>query len=189
MQATLKSDIDERQFWFGIHAGKSFRLIRPSILPSGYWEAILLFPEGERHIPINFIESIKEDGILSLNVEYLSKPKPKKISSDKNNGGSTSYYDLPLPQAERILFLINSPNLSAEEKVKEILSLCPQTINDLIEFKNMMPWQHEVIKSCYAIKERAKKGEGSEERELNKQVYYINRRRKQLGLPVYKLED
>lgn len=111
------------------------------------------------------------------------------MSSEKNNGGSTSYYDLPIPCKEELKNIISDNSISITKRLEQILSLCPQTINDLIEFKNMLPWQHEVIKSCYAINERAKKEGGSEERELNKQVYYINRRRKQLGLKLYKLED
>jgi hypothetical protein len=66
-----------------------------------------------------------------------------------NNGGKTSYYDVP-PETK--------------------------TLNDLIEHKNMFPFQHEIFKACYALKERALKGGNSSiERELNKIIYYANR--------------
>lgn len=70
------------------------------------------------------------------------------ISKGKNNGGETDYYALP-------------------EGCK--------TLNDLIEYKSMQPWQHEVIKAVYALDERAKKNGGSRIREINKIIYYANR--------------
>jgi hypothetical protein len=70
----------------------------------------------------------------------------------KNNGGATSYYDVPK----------NS-----------------KTLNDLIEHKNMAFWRGEAFKALYALEERATRSNdasSSEERELNKVIYYCNRR-------------
>jgi hypothetical protein len=67
-----------------------------------------------------------------------------------NNGGTTSYYDVP-------------------EGAK--------TLNDLIEYKEMPFWLGELFKAAYALQERAARSENaSEERELNKIIYYANRR-------------
>lgn len=75
--------------------------------------------------------------------------------SKENNGGKTSYYDTPNGN---------------------------QTLNDLIEYKKMKPWQHEVFKACYALEERGQKinPENPLEgmlREINKMEYYIERGR------------
>ena len=85
---------------------------------------------------------------------------PEPEDSTKNNGGTTSYYDVP-------------------EGAK--------TLNDLIEHKRMLPWQHEVMKACYALRERAAKatdGSSSEIREINKIIYYANR-----GLELARKQD
>jgi len=66
-----------------------------------------------------------------------------------NNGGKTSYYDLPIN---------------------------PTTLDDLIEFKKMPFWQGNIFKATYALTERALRGGGSEIRELNKIIYYAERR-------------
>ena len=74
----------------------------------------------------------------------------------QNNGGRTNYYDIP-------------------EGAK--------TLNDLIEHKDMRFWQGECLKAIYALTDRAARatdGSSSEERELNKVVYYANRRLTQL---------
>jgi hypothetical protein len=102
---------------------------------------------------------------------------------EENNGGKTGYYDLPLPDREVIEYLIRADlKLSAETNLErvanKIIALLPQTLNDLIEFKQMQPWQHEVFKATYALNERAlknpKKG-SSKLREVNKILYYANR--------------
>ena len=75
----------------------------------------------------------------------------------QNNGGRTNYYDIP-------------------EGAK--------TLNDLIEHKDMRFWQGECMKAIYALTDRAARardGSSSEERELNKIIYYANRRLAQLG--------
>jgi len=102
--------------------------------------------------------------------------------SSENNGGKTNYYDLPLPDREtlnRILLEFhNGQGLTRdiENTLEAILVLCPQTLNDLIEYKQMQPWQHEVFKATYALHERAKKSKSySIEREINKIIYYANR--------------
>ena len=74
-----------------------------------------------------------------------------------NNGGKTSYYDIP-----------------AE----------PTTLNDLIEYKKMPFWQGEMFKALYALEARATRasdGTSSEVRELNKIIYYAHRRLKILA--------
>ena len=72
------------------------------------------------------------------------------IDAAMNNGGATSYYDIP-------------------EGAK--------TLNDLIEYKEMPFWLGELFKAAYALPERATRSDNaSEERELNKIIYYANRR-------------
>jgi len=100
----------------------------------------------------------------------------------ENNGGKTSYYDLPLPDRETLNRILldfhNGQGLTRdiENTLEAILALCPQTLNDLIEYKQMQPWQHEVFKACYAMEARAKRGKSfSKEREINKIIYYANR--------------
>jgi hypothetical protein len=69
----------------------------------------------------------------------------------QNNGGKTSYYDVPSDA---------------------------NTLNDLVEYKQMYPFQYEIFKASYALKERATRatdGTSSLERELNKIIYYAER--------------
>jgi hypothetical protein len=105
----------------------------------------------------------------------------------EENGGKTRYYDLPKPDLNLLEKLLKQYIISDDPDtdetfmlVMEICKLVPQTLNDLIEFKEMKPWQHEVMKACYAINERAKKNGGSELREINKIIYYAQRRKNQL---------
>lgn len=103
----------------------------------------------------------------------------------KDNGGTTGYFDLPLPNRELIVKAIESIDFSSIDlsmdivkTVNYIILLCPQTLNDLIEYKNMQPWQHEVFKACYALEERAIRatdGSSSRLREINKMEYYVGR--------------
>ena len=99
--------------------------------------------------------------------------------SSENNGGTTNYYDLPLPDKGIVLDIlieVSEGSLNPIEATNRILALCPQTLNDLIEFKQMKPYQHEIFKACYAMEERAKRGKfASIEREINKIIYYANR--------------
>jgi hypothetical protein len=99
----------------------------------------------------------------------------------KNNGGTTDYYEIPRPELAAIIALLHNWNgKDFATLASDIRELFPQTLNDIIEFKNMKPWQHEVMKATYAIDARAKKNGGSELRELNKILYYTNRRKQQL---------
>lgn len=101
----------------------------------------------------------------------------------ENNGGKTGYYDLPLPDKEKLEQLlvsylgeIPSARIHISSMVLQIVELCPQTLNDLIEHKQMVPWQHEVFKATYALHERAKKSKVySVVREINKIIYYAGR--------------
>jgi hypothetical protein len=80
----------------------------------------------------------------------------------RNNGGSTDYYDLP-PKAT--------------------------TLSDLIEHKKMEHGIGEMFKATYALKERAERtsdANSSEIRELNKIIWFANRRITQLGGNVIK---
>lgn len=101
--------------------------------------------------------------------------------NSKNNGGTTSYYDLPRPRLidiEELIKLAVSRDISVENVAAAIDSLIPSTLNDLIEYKDMKPWQHEMFKSLYAMNERAARssdGSSSITRELNKQQYYLDR--------------
>lgn len=119
---------------------------------------------------------------------FSSKPaEPINILKPKgaeNNGGKTGYYDLPLPDINdicKILQGIQEGNATIFQAANAVINLCPQTLNDLIEYKNMKPWQHEVFKACYAIEERALKNGASLEREVNKILYYAGR-----GLEIVK---
>ena len=76
--------------------------------------------------------------------ELLDRGLDRKVSD--NNGGRTSYYDVPAGA---------------------------ETLNDLIEHKEMPFWRGEIFKSCYRI--NGKDGT-TEIRELNKIVYNANRR-------------
>lgn len=108
--------------------------------------------------------------------------------SSENNGGKTNYYDLPLPnkdQLESILNCVRDGDITVDFAINEILSICPQTLNDLIECKKMQPWQHEVFKATYALEERANKGTfASIGREINKIIYYANR-----GLNIFNKQE
>lgn len=98
--------------------------------------------------------------------------------SAENNGGKTGYYDLPQIKDEdliNILKPLEEGMHSSSYVIHQLRLLFPNTLNDLIEFKNMAPWQHEVFKACYALNERALKGGASKEREINKIIYYANR--------------
>jgi hypothetical protein len=101
----------------------------------------------------------------------------------ENNGGRTGYYDLPLPDRS-LLYKLLERHVPRKELlgdiIADIIELCPQTLNDLIEAKNMQPWQHEIMKACYAIDARAEKNGGSRVREHNKIDYY-NKRGKALS--------
>jgi len=93
------------------------------------------------------------------NKTYGEKPTTmecteKRQATSTNKGGKTDYYALP-PESEE------------------------PTLNDLIEYKDMPFWRGEAFKALYALEERAnraKDGSASEERELNKVIYYCNRR-------------
>lgn len=100
----------------------------------------------------------------------------------ENNGGKTGYYDLPLPDKTKIVELLLTPMNGTDEEVAaqvadSILGMVSNTLNDLIEFKQMQPWQHEVFKATYAIEDRATKNGGSRLREINKILYYAERGR------------
>lgn len=95
----------------------------------------------------------------------------------KNNGGKTDYYDLPQPDVDEIVNILNIDEISINDMANLIVELFPQTLNDLIEYKKMQPWQHEVMKACYALNERSERDGGSALREINKILYYALRGR------------
>ena len=97
-----------------------------------------------------FVEGIK----YQLQEDRWQKVSIKKVDTKantaENNGGTTSYYDVP-------------------EGAK--------TLNDLIEYKEMPFYLGEIFKATYALPERATRSDNaSEERELNKIIYYAQRR-------------
>lgn len=108
----------------------------------------------------------------------------------ENNGGKTEYYDLPLPEISgltSILFAHKGGNIDIDVAVESILALFPTTLNDLIEYKNMKPWQHEVFKATYALEDRAKKNPeagSSITREINKIIYYAERGKNLVKYPA-----
>lgn len=95
----------------------------------------------------------------------------------ENNGGRTGYYDLPYPTREQLTDLLHAPiEMTTEQIIDAIYIMFPQTLNDLIEYKEMEPWRHEIFKATYAMKERAKKSKSySIVREINKIIYYAGR--------------
>ena len=103
------------------------------------------------------------------------------ISSSENNGGKTDYYALPIftvIELEGLLELVATGDISPRSMAETLVESFPSTLNDLIEHKEMQPWQHEVFKATYALRERAlknpKKG-SSKIREINKIIYYAKR--------------
>jgi len=90
--------------------------------------------------------------------EWAAQNRQLAKPTSFNNGGQTNYYDLP-PESQQ------------------------PTINDLIEHKKMPFWRGEAFKALYALEERAsrsKDSSSSEVRELNKVIYYMERRKKML---------
>lgn len=78
----------------------------------------------------------------------------KAMQQAQNNGGKTGYYDVPAGA---------------------------ETLNDLIEYKNMPFWRGEILKAAYGLDGRIEKNGGSEVRELNKIIYYATRRLNQIA--------
>ncbi len=74
------------------------------------------------------------------------------MADSKNNGGSTSYYDVPEGA---------------------------ETLDDLIEFKSMSFGRGNIFKAAYRLGE---KGSTTEVYDLNKIIYYANRRLDELGI-------
>lgn len=74
------------------------------------------------------------------------KTGPNITHSEVNNGGSTDYYKLPAGATE---------------------------LNDLIEAKNMPFWRGNIFKAAYRLGE---KDVATEEYDLNKIIYFANRR-------------
>lgn len=96
------------------------------------------------------------------------------MSSDaKNNGGKTSYYDIPRPTRNELLDLLNDTEISNLDKVDLIMDAFPDTLNDLVVYKRMCPRLHEIFKAAYAMDERANRGvAGGAIREWNKIIHY-----------------
>ena len=122
--------------------------------------------------PFNGIKnstSNMETGVtLSNSIVDNKNPTKKEVDTSLNNGGTTSYYDLPFPPSKE------NPR---------------PTLNDIIEHKNMSFWRGDAFKALYALEERAVKIAKSPSkadfyrgciRELNKSLYYISR-----GLRLY----
>jgi hypothetical protein len=101
----------------------------------------------------------------------------------ENFGGKTGYYDLPKPDRvilNNLLADVFNGNIGIDSAVDILYELFPNTLNDIIEYKGLKPWQHEVLKATYALDERAAKatdGSSSREREINKIQYYLDRGR------------
>lgn len=92
---------------------------------------------------------------------------------ETNNGGKTSYYDIPHPTRKELFDLLEDKEKSNVAKVEIILSMFPDTLNDLIVYKRMCPRLHEVFKAAYAMTERSERGiQGGTIREWNKIIYY-----------------
>lgn len=126
---------------------------------------VLSYPEPKIHI-------------FSTKEEADKKSMEYKPSSAQNNGGKTSYYNLPVPAESEVTRLIQDcffETVCLGGAVNRVFSLFPSTLLDIMEAKNFKPWQHEVMKACYAIEDRKDKNGGSYLRELNKIIFYAER--------------
>jgi hypothetical protein len=130
------------------------------------------------------LEVIQESTIGETKLSLKDSLELEYFLHSKNNGGRTSYYDLPYLTSNPREALANyleeystNPELTTWDIIDKILTIFPTTLNDLIEYKRMYPFQHEIFKACYALQERASKDikGGSILRELNKMKYYIER--------------
>lgn len=111
--------------------------------------------------------TLEDQHNLDLQKPFRETPEGgEPANQSDNNGGKTSYYDLP-PASDR------------------------PCLDDLIEYKDMRRWRSEMFKTLYALEGRADKaedGSSSELRELHKMAYYLNRRLSQLKEPTYIVE-
>jgi len=113
-------------------------------------------------------------------LEVVHESALPTIDSTENNGGTTDYYALPVIDKDILSSLLDiyaDKAITKDTLIAAIYQRFPQTLNDLIEFKNMYPFQHEIFKACYALRERADKDikGGGILRELNKIKYYVER--------------
>ena len=146
------------------------------------WKTKGLFTE-RRTVKAKAMEDTVAKSTSTL--EAIPTVKPASISNSDNNGGTTSYYDLPRPNKfkdfsdeRKLLHDWQVPIVIIERVIDSIYKKFPSTLNDLIEYKDMKPWQHEIFKADYALRERAVRatdGSSSILRELNKMKYYIDR--------------
>ena len=118
--------------------------------------------------------------------ENSTKIVEKFEEKSENNGGKTGYYDLPLPDRDKIqeiLIELSDEEINLLSALYKIINLCPDTLNCLIEAKNMPFWRGEILKAAYGLEGRMEKNkdpQNAEIRELNKIIYYANRRLKML---------
>ncbi len=109
------------------------------------------------------------------------------VDSSINKGGKTDYYSLPPINEERLQTILETlvyiastkdyNNATLVRTIDAIKNIFPNTLNDLIEYKDMKPFQHEIFKACYALQERSKRNiDGNDTlRELYKMKYYVER--------------
>ena len=122
------------------------------------------------------LRKMKRDYGSSIPGELDTDGKLNPVLTPENNGGKTGYYNLPLPDKAKVKkILMTCVGNNVDETVDKLLALCPQTLNDLIEFKKMAPWQHECFKANYTLNARAEKNGGSKIRKINKMAYYTER--------------
>ena len=131
----------------------------------------LSIQELKDYYKVEVITEAEEDNSIQISENTIEQ-------TSLNSGGKTNYYDLPIP-SERVLLsrIFSNTVLTDTQLYNSILELFPDTLNDLIEHKKMYPFQHEIFKACYALRERADKDikGGGILRELNKIKYYVER--------------
>ena len=131
------------------------------------------------------IQDIDGTALLVGTLKEVSQAMTSQTNQTSNNGGKTSYYDLPIPSRKKIVEILNEHLRYLNETdmlhlVESIFQAFPDTLNDLIESKQMEFWRGDAFKALYGLEGRILKS-GKDEvsaelRELNKVVYYCNRR-------------
>lgn len=116
-------------------------------------EALILEMEHERLVEMRS-EYFSDNGMYGSDAEVIayciSKYHTQEDTTATNNGGATSYYDLP-------------PNST--------------TLQDLMEYKDMTWNQANIFKAAYRLRDET---HSSMERDLNKIIWFANRMLDQL---------
>ncbi len=91
-----------------------------------------------------------------------------------NNGGKTDYYNLPKPSRQQLISVLETYfgdtfetlDCLQDDLLDDVISLFPDTLNDLIEYKDMRFWRGEILKACYGLEGRMEKNKVPEQAEI-----------------------